>query len=753
MASFEPKIAIDGSAPYSNSANEEAPTASDYTNQPKNGKTWKLLKAKCAGYEDKCLNHTKEGLLFKGGFQMNTTSIAKLFCPQLKSEEDQTTYKERIESAAYVPTFSKLITGLISNLFSQDLAVMEAADHDDPKTTGDEVTNGPRDYYKSFEDNCDGYGTSLHNFIRKETTKALTHQCTYFGVDYPKGEAANRLEQEQFGLDKPRLYEIDFDSVYDYRMILGSPHEFEWIKLVSCEPYQPTPFDPPMHVYCVKVWQLDPEGYATYECYQTQPFAPGKEPKDKEVVAKTEEGTTSFKRIPIFKFHLEDGMAVGARLAPLASEHFARTTLENHATNKACITVPVTYRGDMFAQGPDSMPSPAAWGDKNHPKGKVNAKGIYELGDYRSDKFELVEAKGTALAFIHKQNEDLDEKMHSVVHQMGQSLKQSHSKSGKTAQSKQEDRRSTEMLLTAIADEVFVLVQRLFDVIAQSRGEEINFEVKGLSAIATEDRDELVLEVGLLPTLQIPSDTFKKEYYYRLASRLVEGTDQRTLDTIRMELEDGLEGMAPAMQTANGVPQPGQPQPSKPAAPAAASANSETPDPVTLGPAGQPLLPETAHLQTGQHVDGQVVYDQLAEDYQQKDIEFVKHIPWMGPVEVPLTSIDFSNKDNWQASQETDKVDQFADKMAHDNFNKPIILANNPSNDNKMSVIDGHHRALAALQNGQPVTAYVGQVGSNNGPWSKLHSKQAGSKQEASVQKEVSTQVSKSQNAKNGKTK
>ena len=162
-------------------------------------------------------------------------------------------------------------------------------------------------------------------------------------------------------------------------------------------------------------------------------------------------------------------------------------------------------------------------------------------------------------------------------------------------------------------------------------------------------------------------------------------------------------------------------------------------------------------MQSGEHIDSQVVYDQLAEDYQEKDIQFVLHIPWVGPQEVPLTSIDFSNKDNWQASQPADQehVAMFADKMANDNYSKPIILVNNPSNDNKMMVVDGHHRALAALQNGQPVVAYIGQVGSTKGPWDKLHSKQVGSTQmtEGSIQKEASNQVANSETAPNGKTK
>lgn len=101
----------------------------------------------------------------------------------------------------------------------------------------------------------------------------------------------------------------------------------------------------------------------------------------------------------------------------------------------------------------------------------------------------------------------------------------------------------------------------------------------------------------------------------------------------------------------------------------------------------------------------------------------------------------------------------------NDGFSKPIVLVNNPSNDNKMEIVDGHHRALAALQNGTPIAAYIGHVGSDRGPWDKLHSKQVGKKEgsgpmqmsnqmnESSIQKDVSNQVNKSEKAKGGKTK
>ena len=165
-----------------------------------------------------------------------------------------------------------------------------------------------------------------------------------------------------------------------------------------------------------------------------------------------------------------------------------------------------------------------------------------------------------------------------------------------------------------------------------------------------------------------------------------------------------------------------------------------------MGPAGQPLLPDNAHHQTGQHVDANLVFKTISGDYKDKDIQWIYHCAWVGPVEVPLGSIDFSNKDNWQASEDIDHVQHFVDMLEDGEQLKPVILVNNPSQDAKFLVVDGHHRSLACLQKGIPVVAYVGQVGSDTGPWDTLHDGQDGSSKQKSSQQSSSKQKSQQSN-------
>jgi len=117
------------------------------------------------------------------------------------------------------------------------------------------------------------------------------------------------------------------------------------------------------------------------------------------------------------------------------------------------------------------------------------------------------------------------------------------------------------------------------------------------------------------------------------------------------------------------------------------------------------------------------VYDQLAEDFPEDAIKWVKSAVWDGPVRVPLKEIDFSNKENWRASKDIKHVEHFLKKIEDEGFAKPIVLINEP-NKKKLMVADGHHRALAYQKLKEAPLAFVATVGSENGPWVSMHDEQ-----------------------------
>jgi hypothetical protein len=71
------------------------------------------------------------------------------------------------------------------------------------------------------------------------------------------------------------------------------------------------------------------------------------------------------------------------------------------------------------------------------------------------------------------------------------------------------------------------------------------------------------------------------------------------------------------------------------------------------------------------------VYRQLETDFPPKSIEWIKHVKWVGPVNVPLDEVDFSKKEHWKAWREKDKIKRFVNRI-EGGWKKPVILVARP---------------------------------------------------------------------------
>ena len=127
---------------------------------------------------------------------------------------------------------------------------------------------------------------------------------------------------------------------------------------------------------------------------------------------------------------------------------------------------------------------------------------------------------------------------------------------------------------------------------------------------------------------------------------------------------------------------------------------------------------------------GEDVARQLSADYPPDSLGWVKKLTWDGPKEIPLDTVDFSNKKNWNAWHEPARVSKFAAKI-HKRAKqgrriKPVVLVDTPATDpsTNLKVIDGHHRSLAYQKLGKPVWGYVAKTPKTVGPWDEFHAAQ-----------------------------
>ena len=117
-----------------------------------------------------------------------------------------------------------------------------------------------------------------------------------------------------------------------------------------------------------------------------------------------------------------------------------------------------------------------------------------------------------------------------------------------------------------------------------------------------------------------------------------------------------------------------------------------------------------------------MVWEQLSKSFDEKDMGWINNVDWIGPVKVPLGSIDFSTKKTWSAYKDPELVDSKIKKIKKGK-KKPIVLIDAPK-DKKFFILDGHHRALAYEKLDMPMVAFIGKVDKEKGPWDTFHTKQ-----------------------------
>jgi hypothetical protein len=90
------------------------------------------------------------------------------------------------------------------------------------------------------------------------------------------------------------------------------------------------------------------------------------------------------------------------------------------------------------------------------------------------------------------------------------------------------------------------------------------------------------------------------------------------------------------------------------------------------------------------------------------------------PAKINPDDIDFSDYQDWRAAHQLKAVVKIA--KGKGKKPDPAVLAHRPSG--RLDPLDGHHHALADIDQKKKPTAFVVHVPSEHGPWDSMHLKQ-----------------------------
>lgn len=473
--------------------------------------------------------------LYRGGDYL--MSHLDLFMPQKPGEHPQV-YADRLSHASYINYMAEIIDYYASNLFSKPLAIIPSADADDPTTIGNKMDDN--DFYQQFSADANLAGDSFSAIMKAVLTDTLTYGYGYVGIDFPLVNElpTNLQEEEEIGASRAYLFCVDVESVINWEC--DDFGKFKWVVLKKCFVPQEGPFsqvDKKIHQF--KVWTLE-NGFAKWQIYEFQTKL-NRDPRPQDEAILVGEGITSFHEIPILCLEVEDGLWIGNKIGHLVADHLKLRTSLLHAQARSLYAMPYYKQGAEFP----SDGSLSEVGQDVHRASKAarafSNKGFAVLGP--EDEVGFMEPEGKSYELINKELSELADEIHRVVHQMANTIKAQTQALSRSAASKDLDNRATEIILQEYGNVVREFAKQVYICISEARNEDIAWTPVGLSNYQIIDKEMMLKEaMALNGAVDIPSDTFKKAYYTRLATAIIPNVEPTTQLTIQKEIEQAIDG-------------------------------------------------------------------------------------------------------------------------------------------------------------------------------------------------------------------
>lgn len=475
---------------------------------------------------------------YVGGYQI--LDRAKQYAGQRAGEQDAN-YGDRVGGCAYINYLGEIVDYFVAALFSQDLEITEAPNKDDvtkPAGMADDK------FYTAFSEDADLRGNSFASVMRDAFRDTILMRKALIGCDFPAADdvpPVNRAAEDALGSNRAYVYSIPNEQLINWECDRWGQFTFATVYTTSMDQKSPaTPRGEVIH-HCWKIWTIEPGGRANWATYETDEYPNKARLELQTPIPQTGFGETSFRQIPIVRVEVRDGLWVGAKIGPLAKEHFIRRSVLVEAENQSMQAIPYIKRGPEMSAIGSALPSQTQQNPNrgSDPVGRARSQGWVGLGS--DDEIGFAEPVGSAYAQVALELDQLKDEMHRVVHQMAASVDNSASSTRRSGASKQQDRAAEAIVLGQFGKDVREAARRVYTMISEARGEGVVWVPRGLDRFELTDRADLLAEAVQVDLVRIPSKTLMKEYKIRLADALTPNLPSATQDKIRKEIEDAVE--------------------------------------------------------------------------------------------------------------------------------------------------------------------------------------------------------------------
>lgn len=461
----------------------------------------------------------KRCLLYAGGDDIVAADNAAKFIPDTGYHPQA--YKEKLACASYTNNFAKHINFYVSQMQTKELNV----------TVEDQL--GMPAFYDAWLKSATLDGASYLTVLSELMTGMMTHKWVLIGCDVPIGPADNApksLAQGSLG-DLAYVYHIPRTAMIDWS--LNERGLFNWCKLKRVYPAPVGPFDSrAVMITEFKIWTME-NGFAKWDIYQAK-SARNTEPAGMAVHVAG--GVTTFKQIPIRREEIAMSLWLGNLIGPKCADHFKMQSSLFYAQQRSLYAAPFYKKGkpseEVFVEGGESRDQSA--------KAMFASRGFMTIGE--NDDLGFLEPSGTCYELVNTELKEMQDDIARTANQMAHSVAATTHGTSRSAASKSADNSATEIVLSELGREARQTTNRILEMVADCRGEDLRFEVRGLSDYKVTDREALIAEALTMPQLvsSVPSKEFQKIYMKQVALAILHGVDNKSEQLILKEIDDAV---------------------------------------------------------------------------------------------------------------------------------------------------------------------------------------------------------------------
>ncbi len=434
--------------------------------------------------------------LYAGGEQFKENAAEYLV---KRHREPLDVYYERLQRVFYENYIGSIVDWYGATLFRRE-----------PILSFQGPNEAARAFYSGLVEDCDLRGSCLSDFFRRVLVEALVCGTAYILVDFPrfKTPATNRAEEEAGGQARAYLVECSPQDVINWSH--DDTGNLDWIVIRTSSHRQSEPGQGAW-VKETKWLYYDKEEFKTYRQVEGQPKTAGPQLTDQG-----RHGLAKLGKVPVFQFHVSDGMWLTNKAATLQLEHFNKSNALAWALTMGLFASPVIYSDREWNQ-------------------IVGESYYIQLGP--EDRFGWTEPEGHVYQIATENLNRLKDEIYRVCYLLTQAGGTLSGSSPQSGLSKQRDFTITQEILRAYGDAVKDTMKRVLRAIEAAREDGLTIEVSGLDEFDIGDFSGELEDAIKLLGLGVGSKTLKKQVLRKLALKYLCDVRQETKDQIVNELD------------------------------------------------------------------------------------------------------------------------------------------------------------------------------------------------------------------------